>query len=606
MNDILLFIGLISLLLLFFFYFIEPKVSKVKVNNSNEYGSARFATFKEINSTYNKEEIKNINEVGFPIWYSRNKKYVWFDRETPHWCFLGSTGSGKSVTAMFKDNSYNIITIDFRNPELSNKINLLEPIINEYEKYMKYDKLAINIESDINYLYSGIEMLKEDIELMKKEGLNYSDKENEIVLKEIEPNLTLYKNNAMRHLAECNKLITSISAMIMNDKGLEKDPFWNNSAKNLLEGLIGLFLEEYKDGKIDREKITLTSIKKFQNSSMNENNFPILTTYVDSKPYGLKSKDTLTSIFSSAENTYKSITATFSEKMSLFDDVNVSNITSTSDFDFGILGTKPTAMYIIVPDEDKTYYKLVTIIVGLLYKELVKIANNIPEKILPIQIDWLLDEFANCPPLEDISTIISVARSRGMRFQFFIQSFAQLDNVYGKDVAQTILDNCGLVYLKTNTQETAEAISKRLGKKTIESNSVSQSISKIDFNGNRSTSLMGRDLMTPEEVKQLHFKTIIFPIKGYPIFRDTVIYKKFACYKKGEITRDIRALKDMSYTYYTVENLNKRVNRQKYRKEESSNENVDSFYDEYKELYKNIIENISNILEDYTFDISYQ
>lgn len=59
--------------------------------------------------------------------------------------------------------------------------------------------------------------------------------------------------------------------------------------------------------------------------------------------------------------------------MSLFDDVNVSNITSTSDFDFGILGTKPTAMYIIVPDEDKTYYKLVTIIVGLLYKKLVKL-----------------------------------------------------------------------------------------------------------------------------------------------------------------------------------------------------------------------------------------
>ena len=63
-----------------------------------------------------------------------------------------------------KDNSYNIITIDFRNPELSNKINLLEPIINEYEEYMKYDKLVTNIESDINYLSSGIEMLKEDIE----------------------------------------------------------------------------------------------------------------------------------------------------------------------------------------------------------------------------------------------------------------------------------------------------------------------------------------------------------------------------------------------------------------------------------------------------------
>ena len=70
-----------------------------------------------------------------------------------------------------------------------------------------------------------------------------------------------------------------------------------------------------------------------------------------------------------------------------------------------------------------------------------------------------------------------------MRFQFFIQSFSQLDNVYGKEVAQIILDNCGLVYLKTNTQETAEAISKRLGKKTIESKSMSQSVAKLEFNG---------------------------------------------------------------------------------------------------------------------------
>lgn len=120
-----------------------------------------------------------------------------------------------------------------------------------------------------------------------------------------------------------------------------------------------------------------------------------------------------------------------------------------------------------------------------------------------------------------------------MRFQFFIQSLSQLDNVYGKEVAQIILDNCGLVYLKTNTQETAETISKRLGKKTIESNSVSQSMSNINFNGNRSVGLMGRDLLTPEEVKQLHYKTIIFPIVGYPIFRDTILYNKFSCYKHG-------------------------------------------------------------------------
>jgi len=62
--------------------------------------------------------------------------------------------------------------------------------------------------------------------------------------------------------------------------------------------------------------------------------------------------------------------------MSLFDDVNVANITSSSDFSFDILGKKATALFVIVPDEDKTYYSLITIIVGLLYRELVKLANS--------------------------------------------------------------------------------------------------------------------------------------------------------------------------------------------------------------------------------------
>ena len=429
--------------------------------------------------------------------------------------------------------------------------------------------------------------------------------EKQSELPTLESSLLNNRNNAMMHFSETNRLITSLATIIMKEKA-EKDPFWNNSAKNLLEGLIGLFLEDYRKGKIPREKITLTSIKKFQNSSMDEDNFELLKQYVDSKPYGVKSKDSLTSIFASAENTYKSITATFGEKMSLFDDVNVANITSSTDFDFDILGKKPTAIYIIVPDEDKTYYSLITIVIGLLYKELVKLANSNEEKKLPVQIDWLLDEFANCPPLDDIEAIVSVSRSRGMRFHFFIQSLSQLDNVYGKEVAQIILDNCGLVYLKTNTQETAEAISKRLGKKTIESSSISQSVSKLDYNGNRSTSLMGRELLTPEEVKQLHFKTIIFPTIGFPIIRDTVLYKKFSCYQKGELERIPTSLKDLSYTYYTVEQISNRLKRQKEKPVIKHNtEEVDDFYDEMKKGFSNIINNVKEIIENQSYEIDY-
>lgn len=603
MNIKIVLILIVILMFVVVFKYIEPLFSKHKIKNSNEYGSARFSTFNEINKNFKKEEVRRINQIGFPIWFDKDYKKVWMDNETPHWVYLGSTGSGKSVTQvitfcsflssaeikrsafitdpkgeifnttskMFQDRGYEVLTIDFRNPEKSNKLNILEPIIKEYEKHILYEKKSLEVQN-------------------KKKKVEYN-------------------NKSMSSLAETNRLISSLADMIMKDKVEAKDPFWNNSARQLLEGLIGFFLEEYKLGNIQRNQITMTSIRKFQNSSMDEKNFEKFKSYLDTKKYGSKSKDSLTSVITASENTYKSITSVFGSKMSLFDDVNVANVTSSSDFDFDILGKKPTVLYVIVPDEDKTYFTLVTIVVGLLYRELVKLANIQENKKLTYQIDWLLDEFANCPPLADIEAIVSVARSRGMRFHFFIQSFAQLNNVYGKDVAQIILDNCGLVYLKTNTQDTAEEISKRLGKQTIESNSISQSVSLIDYNGNKSTSLMARDLLTPDEIKQLHYKMIIFPIIGYPIFRDTILYTKFSCYKKGNINRKIDSLKDLSYTYFVVEDINHESKNKDYNKEKLSKENqqfINEKLEQDKLLFEDIDNYVANIYTDVVYETNYK
>ena len=586
---------LVLIVFIICFIYIEPIIAKHKIKNNNEYGSARFSTESEINKNFVKEKISNIQDVGFPVYYDKNVTHVWFDKETPHYVYLGSSGSGKSVTCvinmvsfianakkprsvfvtdpkgeiyhttskMLQTHGYKVLTIDFRHPELSNHINILEPVIKEYENYIKYEKLT-----------------------------NNATNENE----KLE-----YQNKSISSYAETNRLITSLASMITYDKSQGKDPFWNNSAKNLLEGLSGFFLEEYKDGKISREQITMTSIRKFQNSTMEEKNSKKFKLYIEQKPYGTKSKDSLIPILSSSENTYKSITSVFSEKMAIFDDVNVANVTSKSDFDFDILGKEKSALFVIVPDEDKIYYTLVTIILGLLYKELVKLANSNENKKCPVEIDWICDEFSNCPPLVEpsIESIISVARSRGLRYHLFIQSLSQLDNVYGKEVAQIILDNSGLAYLKTNTMDTAEAISKRLGKKTIESNSISQSVSLTNYNGNKSTSLIARDLLTPDEVKNLHYKIIIFPNIGYPIFRDTVIYKKLSCYSSGELERKITPLVDLSNTYFTVEDIKTKYDRlYRNRNDKSIYKEELSEYDKFKEEEKTKLKNIVEMVQD--------
>jgi len=43
-----------------------------------------------------------------------------------------------------------------------------------------------------------------------------------------------------------------------------------------------------------------------------------------------------------------------------------------------------------------------------------------------------------------------------------LQSFAQIEEKYGKEGAQNIIDNCALIYLKTGNVDTATKISERL------------------------------------------------------------------------------------------------------------------------------------------------
>ena len=623
---------LLGIIVAIVFIFLEPRFSNKKLVNKNEHGSSKFADMKEINKTFKKESVTGSNSIGFPVWYEKkNGKFesVYLDDKSPHYLLIGSTGSGKSVTVVlneclmfatanikhsvvvtdpkgeifratskvFSDNGYDVVTIDFRNPTKSKRINIMQPIIDEWKEHCKYNKTMLflfshfvktnkikldnldeknyidKIKNKYNleeYLIDIITNNKKEIQknldnkkmyntnLFKdvsdvKEFLN--NKSNDEILDMIRSN----QNISSKHQAESNRLVISLADLIFVDKDTN-DKFWINSAKQLFIGIVGVFLEDYQLGIIDEKQINISSVKKFQNSSLIKENQNYLQKNVNNRKYGSLSKDYLTSILSAADNTYKSITAVFGEKMAIFDDLNVENITSSNEFNFTDIGSKPCVMYIIVPDEDRAYFQLVTIIIGMLTKDLTKFANLSENKgTLPVKVEWILDEFANCPPLSSIETLVSVARSRGMRFQFFIQSFSQLEQVYGKEVASIIIDNAALCYLKTNSVECAEKIMQKLGKSTIETNSMSKSTDPMKVGANQTTSLMGKELLTVTEIIGLKYKTIIFPTVSNPIFRDTYLYSDvYPEFKNVEpLERDIKVLKRITSNYYTVENLRK-------------------------------------------------
>lgn len=659
-NNILMnIILLLSLFAIIFILYIEPKLNIKKIKNKNEHGSSKFADIKEIDKTFRKENLNDIQDGGFPIWFEKkNKKFesVYFDDSSPHWTLIGSTGSGKSTcvvlpecimfatakkkrsiivtdpkgeiftktSRIFKDNGYNIITIDFRNPNLSNRINIMQPIIDEWKLHCEYhkklficicylyDKLKIDYDlfiTDetyrnkiknknsidnyiIEYMLDKVDTINDNLEnmdttlndkdLFKNEFKDIKNKTLSVYFKEMSIKLLLehikkFQNDSSSHQAETIRLTNSLADLIFSEKE-SKDPFWLNSSKSLFKGLCGILLEDYQKGYIKENKINIASIKKFQNSSLIKENQIYLQRNLNNREYGTLSKDYLTSIMTASENTYKSIVSVFSEKMQIFDDLNVENITSISEFEFTSIAKEPTAFYIIVPDEDKSYYQLVTIIIGILYKDLTKFAN-LPENkgTLPRPIEWILDEFCNSPPLSSIETLISVARSRKMRFQLFIQSFAQLEQVYGKEIASIILDNCALCYLKTNTVETANVIANKLGKATIETSSISQSTDQFKIGANKTTSLLGRELLTANEIISLKYKTIIFPTVSNPIFRDTYLYTDiFKEYKEfNPIERPAKIIKKNTENYYTVEQM--RINYEIPEQNEDDNSYNDNF-----------------------------
>ena len=136
---------------------------------------------------------------------------------------------------------------------------------------------------------------------------------------------------------------------------------------------------------------------------------------------------------------------------------------SNNDFDMRDIGRKKTAVFIVIQDEKTTYHSLVTIFLKQCYETLISVAQESGGK-LPHRTNFILDEFANMPPLKDVTTMVTAARSRNIRFTFIIQNFAQLYEVYGKENGETIKGNCGnIIYLISTELSALEEISKMCG-----------------------------------------------------------------------------------------------------------------------------------------------
>ncbi|MBR2868301.1 MAG: type IV secretory system conjugative DNA transfer family protein [Clostridia bacterium] len=148
------------------------------------------------------------------------------------------------------------------------------------------------------------------------------------------------------------------------------------------------------------------------------------------------------SVFTSPERTLQSILAVLFGMVRIFiTQRNLNNMLSGSTIDISRFGREKTAVYLIIPDEKSTYHFLVTTFIKQAYEMLISEAQKEKNRMLPVRVNFVLDEFCNLPKIPDMPSMISAARSRNMRYFLVAQSLHQLKGRYGED-ADTIKGNC--------------------------------------------------------------------------------------------------------------------------------------------------------------------
>ena len=391
-------------------------------------GYSRWAKDKELKAELECVPIKSNSSkaAGVPIILKEDE--MWVDNGEYHSLVIGATGSGKTQTVIL--------------PMVHSLAKAKESMIITDPKGEIYEKTSNMLRS------KGYQILL----------LNFRDPQNGNAWNPMSLPYQMYKSGNQDKAIE---LLDDLALNILyDDSNKNADPFWEKTSADYFSGVaLGLF-EDAKEEEININSISLVTTvgeEKFGGSTY-------IKEYFNGKDPNSAAAINASGTVMAPSETKGSILSVFKQKVKLFASrENLSEMLSYSDVNLESIGEKPTAVFIVIQDEKKTFHSLVTILLKQIYETLIRVAQQHGGK-LPVRTNFLLDEFANMPPLKDVTTMITAARSRHIRFTMIIQNFAQLDDVYGKEEAETIRGNCGnIIYLITTELKALEEISKMCG-----------------------------------------------------------------------------------------------------------------------------------------------
>lgn len=356
----------------------------------------------------------------------------------------------------------------------------------------------------------------------------------------------------------------------------QKDPLWEKGARSIIMATCLAMLEdsEIPELGMTKDKFNFFNLNKIIANS--EDNFRELKAYFEGRSPLSPAVTLSRQVVAAADTTLSSYMSIAFDKLSMFNDRGLCGLTSATDIDPAAFAQRPTALFMKIPDEKDTRHGLAAVFILCMYKALIKVASGREDLSLPRNVYFILDEFGNMPKIEKFDKMITVGRSRKIWFNMVVQSYSQLNNVYGEQVADIVKSNCGVkMFIGSNDIGTCKEFSELCGNVTVSTRSVSASMGSKEGDMNVSTQIQTRPLIYPSELQKLNNRestgnAIIVTFGNYPLKTKYTPSYKCPLYQMGEM--DLSEVRGNVFyadrVFYDITRRNKLMVPQKDQEEE--------------------------------------
>lgn len=263
---------------------------------------------------------------------------------------------------------------------------------------------------------------------------------------------------------KCRDDIFKFANILIPEEKTASDPFWVDSARELLIIIVEILLNDEKTvnlkSVIELLHKTQFRVDRVRRKMKDEVDKIIDRHRAEGKSY--VSMDRYSSFKECAEDTWNCIRRACISALSAYDSDRLYSITDKNTFDITKMGMEKVALFVTSSDTNGAFDAIVQLMYREFSEKLIEYADIDRVdygSMLQQHVRFILDDFASGVRMKGFEKVIANCRSRNISFVICIQSLSQLQGLYG-EMSNSILDCINYrIYFSTTNLSTQNYLS---------------------------------------------------------------------------------------------------------------------------------------------------